>query len=75
MGIGVHRVRLDVAFVLIERVEDVRAFVGATRDEVAEQGDVQVGNMVVSDTAKTAITYMTLGQKVPLVGVPLGPVC
>jgi len=27
MGIGVHRVRLDVALVLIERVEDVRAFV------------------------------------------------
>ena len=30
-----------------EAEDDVRAFVGATRDEVAEQGDVQVGDVVV----------------------------
>jgi len=47
MGIGMHRVGLDVALVLIERVEDVHPFVGAARDEVVEQGDVQVGDVVV----------------------------
>ena len=74
MSIGVHRVGLDVAFVLIEQVEDVRAFIGATWDEVAEQGDVQVGNVVVADSAKTAIADVVLRKQVPFVQVPFGPV-
>ena len=32
MGIGMHRVGLDVALVLVEGVQDVRALVGAARD-------------------------------------------
>ena len=75
MGIGVHRVGLDVALVLIERVEDVRAFIGATWDEVAEQGDVKVGNVVVADPAKTAIADVVFRKQVPFVQVPFGSVC
>jgi len=54
MGIGMDGVRLNVAFVLIERVQDVHALVGTARNEAAEQGDVQVRDVVVGDAAKAA---------------------
>ena len=40
MGIGMHRVGLDAAPVLVERVQNVCALVRAAGDEVAEQGYV-----------------------------------
>ena len=69
--IGMHRVRLDVALVLVERVEDVDALIGAARDEAAEQGYVQVGHVVEGNSAETAVTYVTLGEEVSFVRVPL----
>jgi hypothetical protein len=74
MGIGMYGVGLDVALVLVERVEDVDPFVSTARDEAAEQSHIEVGHVVVRDTAKTAIAYVALGEEVPFVGVPLGPV-
>jgi len=62
------------ALVLVERVQDVDAFVGATRDEVAEQSDIQVGDVVVADATKAAIADVVLGERVPLVQIPLGAV-
>ncbi len=47
--------RLDLRRVLEQSFEDVHGFPDAARDEVAEQGDVQVGDMVVGDSAKTSV--------------------
>lgn len=74
VGIGMHRVGLDVAGVLVERIEDVGTFVGAARDEVVEQGDVQIGEVVVADPAEAPVADVVLGQQVALVEIPLGPV-
>ena len=74
MAICMHGIRLDVAGVLVERVEDVGALIGAARDEVVEQGDVQVGEVIVANPTEAPIADVVLGQQVALVEIPLGPV-
>lgn len=62
LGVAVYGVGLDVGPVGQHPVEDVDRFVYATRDEVAEQRDVLVGHMVVTDATIAAVANVVFRQ-------------
>src|SRR3546814_2315253 len=55
LGVAVHGIGLNVGPVGQQPVEDVDSLVDAARDEVAEQRDVLVGHVVITDAAIAAV--------------------
>ena len=55
LGVGMKRVGLDRRAVLHQPIKDVDRLPHAAGDEAGEQGDVGIGDVVVSDTAIAAI--------------------
>ncbi len=74
LSVAVHRVGLDVGLVGEQPIEDVDRLVHAARDEMAEQGNVLVGHVVVANAAVAAIADVVLRQQVLFVHAPLGAV-
>jgi hypothetical protein len=70
LGVGMKSVGLDVAFVLEQTVEDVDRLPDAARNEVAEEGDVGVGDLVVADASVSAIADVVLREKVLFIEIP-----
>jgi hypothetical protein len=70
LRIGVENVRLDVAFILEQPVEDVDRLPNAAGDEVAEERDVGIGDVVIADAAIASVADMVLGEQVLFVQVP-----
>src|SRR3546814_16110418 len=65
---------LNVGPVGQQPVEDVDRLVDAARDGVAEQRDVLVGHVVITDAAIAAVADVVLRQQVLLVDAPFGAV-
>ena len=63
-------VRLDIALVLEQPIQDIDGLPDAAWNEMAEEGDVVVGHMVVADAAIAAVANMVLGDEVLLVQIP-----
>src|SRR5271154_5181434 len=55
LGISVKRIGLNRRVVLHQRIKDMDRLPHPAGDEAGEQGDVGVGDVVVSDTAVAAI--------------------
>ena len=69
-----HRCRLDVRGVLEQALQNVDRFPDAAWDEMAEQGDVRIRDVVVSDATVAAIPYRVLGKQAVLRELILGPI-
>lgn len=67
-------VRLDIALVFEQAIQDIDGLPDAARNEVAEESDVGVGDMVVTDAAIAAIADMVFRDEVLFVKVPTRPV-
>ena len=55
LGVGMKRVGLDLRPVLQQPIKDVDRLPHAAGDEAGEQGDVAIGDVVVSDAAIAAV--------------------
>ena len=71
LGIGMEYVGLDVRRILQETIENVDGFPYPTWDKVAEQCDVRVRDVIVSDPAIPPIANMVFRQQVLFIEVPL----
>ena len=74
LRITVQGIRLDIAPILKQSVEDVHRLVNAAGDEMTEQRDISVRDVVVTDAAVTAIADVVLAEQVLLVEIPLGAI-
>ena len=72
LRIGAENVGLNVAFILEQTVEDVDRLPDAARDEMAEQSHVGVRDVIVADSAVTAVADVALRADVCLAG-PVSP--
>ena len=66
---------LDITLVFQQAIQNVDSFMPPARDEVAEQRDVGIGNMVVTDPTVTPIADMVFTEQILLVKVPLRAIC
>ncbi len=70
LGIAVDDVGALVSIQLLEDVQNESAFPGAAGNEMAEEGDIRVGDMVIPNPAIAAIPNVLLRQQIVFVDVP-----
>lgn len=64
----------NIGRVLLQGIENVRRFVHAAADEVAEAGDVVVRHVPVGDPAGLAVPDMEFCEQVVPVGMKMGAI-
>ena len=62
LRVRVHGVRLNIGPVLQQAIDDIHRLPDAAGDEVAEQGDVAVGHVMVGDAAVSPVADVVLCQ-------------
>ena len=74
MGVCMHAMGLYIGEVLKQSIKNVRCLIGSARDKAAEQRNVDVRNVSVSDATGLAITNVMLGKKIVFVRFEMGAV-
>ena len=75
MRIRMHSAGFHIRQVLKQCVQNVRRFIGAAGDESAEQCNLVVSNVAISDTTGLAVTNVMLGKQVVFVRFKMSAVC
>lgn len=74
MGIGVDPFRVLIGQVFQEGIQYVRGFISAAGDKAAEQSDVVIRYVPVSNTPGLAVPDVVFGQQVVFIGLKVSTI-